>query len=275
MDTALFFPDRRDAAAAARAKRVCAACPVRPQCLAAELAAPVGRAPEGIAGGQAPAERTRLRVVGGLAANAGAGRLLADRDLTERAHRRADQVGSRQAALELGSSAHTLARAFARWGLPPVAARPPRFGTFAQAGEAYALARRVGIVAAARQLHAGDKTLRAAFARHALAWPPPRPATVRPVDPAFFALNPAVLVPRRLSPEQASARVRRQEAFDVLGPRVVYALGDENATRPQARAWFVAQRARTARRQALAARLATTGPGPATTPPATQEGAPS
>ncbi len=274
MDTALFFPDRRDAAAAARAKRVCAACPVRPQCLAAELAAPVGRAPEGIAGGQAPAERTRLRVAGGLAANANDGRLLADRDLTEQAHRRARELGVAPAAAELATTARTLLRAFDRWGLPVLPPRPPRFATLEQAGEAHALARRVGIDAAARQLGVGYRTLRQAFARHALAWPPPRPAPVRPVDPAFFALNPAVLVPRGLAGEALAARVRRQEAFDVLGPRVAYALGDENRTRPQARAWFVAQRARTARRQALAARLAPR-PGPAATPPAPQEGAPS
>ncbi len=274
MDTELFFPARRDAAAAARAKRVCAACPVRAACLAAELAAPVGRAPEGIVAGLVGWQRTRLRVAGGIAANAGAGRLLADRDLTVRAHRRARELGVAPAAAELATTARTLLRAFDRWGLPVLPPRPPRFATLEQAGEAHALARRVGIDAAARRLGVGYRTLRQAFARHGLTWPPPRRAGARPVDPAFVALNPGLLVPRGLSGEALAARVRRQEAFDVLGARVVYALGDENRTRPQARAWFVAQRARAARRQALAARLAPRpGPGPATTPPDPQKGA--
>src|SRR5574341_437448 len=42
MDPELFFPADGDNAGAARAKRVCAACPVRSECLRAELAAPVG-----------------------------------------------------------------------------------------------------------------------------------------------------------------------------------------------------------------------------------------
>jgi Transcription factor WhiB len=263
MNTQWFFPADSDRYAAARAKRVCAACPVRVECLRAELAAPVGRAAEGIVGGLAPWERARLRVACGLAGNATAGRFLADRELTVAAHQRALEVGIERTAAELDSSHGTLVRAFDRWGLPALPARPPRLASRQQTAEAYRLACTIGITAAARQLHADKATLRAAFHRFGLAWPRPRVPLVAPV---FFALNPQVLIPRRLSPQAASARVRRQEAFETLGARVVYALAEENGTRPQVRAWRVAQRAHQARHQALAAHLATCPPRAAAPP---------
>jgi WhiB family redox-sensing transcriptional regulator len=272
MDPERFFPPEGGGADAARAQRVCAACPVRAECLRAELAAPVGFQPQGIFGGTAPWERTALRVAEG--AGAGVGRFLADRDLTEQAHQRAGEVGITRAARELDTSRDTLGRAFARWGLPAVPAQPScprRFATRAQAAEAYTLAVRVGITPAAKRLGSDYGTLREAFARFHLPWPPPRQRRpVRLVDPVFFALNPAVLVPARLW-RQAGARVRRQEEFEVLGARVVYALGDENHRPPYWRAWNVAQRAREAQQAARTARLAvpTTRPGRPAGPPAT------
>jgi WhiB family redox-sensing transcriptional regulator len=254
MDLELFFPPEGDPERAARAKRVCAACPVQPECLRAELAVPVGQHPGGIVGGLTQRERVALRVAGG--AHDQWGRFLDDGALTRRAHRRAVRVGITRAATELGTSRRTLQRAFAWWGLQVVASRqaqPPRF-TGQQAAQAHALACRHGIMAVARRLGAHQATLRAAFARHGLPWPPPSRPRVRLVDPVFYLLNPQVLIPAGLSPERASARVRRQEEFEVLGPRVVYALGEENRPRPQVRAWRVAQRAHQARQAALAAR---------------------
>lgn len=261
MDPEVFFLAGSDhRGAAARAKRVCAACPVRVQCLRSELGAPIGHQPDGIVGGLAGWERTRLRVAAGIDAHAGDGRFLADRALTQQAHRHALKVGISQAAAAYHTHHATLQRAFARWGLPDLPARPPRFATRGQTKAAYRLALRVGIMAAARQLGAADQTLRAAFGRHALTWPPPQRPGVRLVDPVFFALNPAVVIPRRLSPAQAGARVRREEAFEVLGARVVYAQGEENQPRPQRRAWRIAQRAHQAHQAALAAHLAARAP---------------
>src|SRR5574341_1355041 len=234
------------------------ACPVRSECLRAELAAPVGYQPAGVVGGKAPWERTAIRVATGTAGNQTTGRFLGDQVLTERAHQRAGQVGITRAAAELDTSLDTLERAFDRWRLgpvPPLPPRPARFATAQQAGEAYTLVLRVGITAAARKLGTSDATLRQAFNRHGLPWPPPQRPGVRPVDPVFFALNPAVVVPARLEAEAAAARVRRQEAFEALGARVTYALGDENTVRPPLRVWRVARRARLAREAALAARL--------------------
>jgi WhiB family redox-sensing transcriptional regulator len=271
MDTDLFFlagSDRRGASA--RAKRVCASCPVRVECLRAELTAPIGVQPDGIVGGLAPWERTRLRVDAGVDAHVGDGRFLADRALTEQAHRHACQVGIGQAAVTYGTGRATLKRAFDRWGLPDLPARPPRFATRGQAAAAYRLALRVGIMAAAHRLGAADRTLRAAFALHGLAWPPPPRPRVRLVDPVFFQLNPQVVIPRRLSPASASAWVRRQEDFEVLGARVVYALGEENHPQPHRRAWHLAQRVRQARQAALAAHLATHLPSPLAAIPAVE-----
>jgi hypothetical protein len=275
MDTELFFPPPGSQARAVRTKRVCAACPVRVECLRAELAAPVGFAPVGIVGGLAPWERPGLRVAAGVAGNATAGRFLADWTLTWQTHQRARQVGITRTAAELGTDSGTLWRAFGRWGLPAVPPRPPtrRFGTREQAAEAYALAVRVGIVTAARKLGACDATLREAFTRFGLPWPPPRrpaPARAPALEPVFFALNPLLVVPARLS-GQAGARVRRAEEFEVLGARVIYALGDENDKPRYRRAWNVAKRAREAQQAARTARLAvpTTRPGRPAGPPAT------
>jgi WhiB family redox-sensing transcriptional regulator len=278
MDPERFFPADHGKAEAARAKRVCAACPVRQQCLRADLHAPVGDRRSGVFGGMAPAEREALRSVQGP----GTGRLRADRALAEAAHRRAAQVGTTQAATELDVDRTTLARAFARWGLPPVSPGP-RVGTPAQAAEAHALALRWGIAGAAQRLGTSHGALREAFHRFGLAWPPPRPRTptpppVRLVDPVFFAVNPALVVPAGLSREAASARVRRQEEFELLGPRVIYALGDENDKPRHRRAWYVAKRARDAGwpEADRDGQTLTTGPGrpagPAITPTRTGTG---
>ena len=57
-DPDLFFPDREAVEAIARAKEVCASCPVREECLA--YAVELNQS-EGIWGGHTPAERRRLR----------------------------------------------------------------------------------------------------------------------------------------------------------------------------------------------------------------------
>ena len=57
-DPDLFFPDGEDVESIAKAKAVCAACPVRPECLA--FAVELNQS-EGIWGGHTPAERRRLR----------------------------------------------------------------------------------------------------------------------------------------------------------------------------------------------------------------------
>ncbi len=57
-DPNLFFPNREDVEGIARAKGVCASCPVREECLA--FAVELNQS-EGIWGGHSPAERRRLR----------------------------------------------------------------------------------------------------------------------------------------------------------------------------------------------------------------------
>ncbi|MGH3829469.1 MAG: WhiB family transcriptional regulator, partial [Pseudonocardiaceae bacterium] len=70
-----FFPERGDKAAVVVAKRVCAGCPVRVECLADVLAwEPCSGYRHGVAGGLTPRERARLVAVrrretpGGVAA---------------------------------------------------------------------------------------------------------------------------------------------------------------------------------------------------------------
>jgi WhiB family transcriptional regulator, redox-sensing transcriptional regulator len=58
VDPELFFPFRGEHGKAARAKRICAGCPVRPACLADAMASRDGF---GIRGGLTPNERQRLR----------------------------------------------------------------------------------------------------------------------------------------------------------------------------------------------------------------------
>jgi WhiB family redox-sensing transcriptional regulator len=260
VDTGLFYPEPGDHVRANRAKRVCAACPVAAECLRAELAIPWGGGEShGIVGGTTPTERKTLRAAENSAEHEHWGQFLRDRALTEKAHRRAAQMGSiNRAAAEFGTTHGTLRHAFAYWGLPAALPRSGRFTTREQAAEVHALALRVGIMATARSVRASHATLREAFGRFGLAWPPPRRRPLaEPLPAAFFALNPALTVPARLSPAAAAGRVRRQEGFEVLGSRVVYALGDENAGRAQWRIWHVARRARLAQE---AARTQTTNP---------------
>jgi WhiB family transcriptional regulator, redox-sensing transcriptional regulator len=58
VDPELFFPFPGEHGKAARAKRICAGCPVRPACLADAMASRDGF---GIRGGLTPNERQRLR----------------------------------------------------------------------------------------------------------------------------------------------------------------------------------------------------------------------
>ena len=57
-DPDVFFPDGEDVEAIGRAKEICAACPVREECLA--FAVELNQT-DGIWGGRTPAERRRLR----------------------------------------------------------------------------------------------------------------------------------------------------------------------------------------------------------------------
>jgi hypothetical protein len=60
VDAEVFFPldERPDSAGVAIARRVCAGCPVRPECLAAVMAVEDPGERWGVVGGLAPAERT-------------------------------------------------------------------------------------------------------------------------------------------------------------------------------------------------------------------------
>lgn len=63
MDTDLFFPERGDVAKANAARRICAACPVRTQCLEWAIA-PETRAEAGVFGGKTIRERRQITGVG-------------------------------------------------------------------------------------------------------------------------------------------------------------------------------------------------------------------
>jgi len=250
IDPELFFPDQHhgtDVAGAALARRVCAACPVRPECLRAALASPDADM-EGIYAGTGQQERARLR----RPVAAPRGRYLTDQAATVAAHQRAALVGVKRAAAEASVARATLTAAFARWGLGPLVPPPPpnRSAVAADRERAHAawrLACEQGVTAAAGRYQVSAATLQRVFHRFGLPSPSPQaraarrrrhPALQAPplaLAGAFVALNPAAaaLAPQRGVDDglALAARVRRQEEFEALGARVVYGLGEENGRR--------------------------------------------
>jgi WhiB family transcriptional regulator, redox-sensing transcriptional regulator len=269
LDPEQFFPESGEQTKAAEAKAICAGCQVRDQCLELAVTAAGGLdADHGVFGGTLPAERSQLR--GARFPEPSAYRR--DRDLAERAHRLADDVGLRQAARQLGVHRDALKGAFTQWGLPApkqrVGWQPSRFLTDrAEAERAHALAERLGSVnAAAQQLGTTWPSLRKAFTRHGLGMPTPNPEAVRqravaaarqrrgqplapPLDPVFVALNPQALPARPRPPAELFQWVRRDEEYAILGANVVVELNSESRARqPTTRAWAIIRRAERAHR---------------------------
>jgi WhiB family transcriptional regulator, redox-sensing transcriptional regulator len=268
-DPERFFPESGEQTKAAEAKAICASCQVRDQCLELAVNAAGGLdADHGVFGGTLPAERSQLR--GNSFPEPSAYRR--DRDLAERAHRLAGEVGLRQAGRQLGIHRDTLTAAFTQWGLPAPERRlgwqPSRFLTDrAEAERAYALAEQLGSVnAAAGQLGTTWPSLRKAFTRHGLGMPNPNPEAVRqraiaaarqrtgqpvtpPLDPVFVALNPQALPARPRPPAELHQWVRRDEEYATLGANVVVELYSESRARqPTTRAWAIIRRAERAHR---------------------------
>jgi WhiB family redox-sensing transcriptional regulator len=268
-DPERFFPESGEHTKAAEAKAICASCQVRDQCLELAVNAAGGLdADHGVFGGTLPAERSQLR--GNSFPEPSAYRR--DRDLAERAHRLAGEVGLRQAGRQLGIHRDTLTAAFTQWGLPAPERRlgwqPSRFLTDrAEAERAYALAEQLGSVnAAAGQLGTTWPSLRKAFTRHGLGMPNPNPEAVRqraiaaarqrtgqpvtpPLDPVFVALNPQALPARPRPPAELHQWVRRDEEYATLGANVVVELYSESRARqPTTRAWAIIRRAERAHR---------------------------
>jgi transposase-like protein len=197
-DPDLFFPDPGDTAAIAVAKRLCAACRVRPACLAMAVATGDQHAIAGgltaaeraarVAAGQTTAARTlaarhaeatgvdlaAIRAAAAAQRRTGQGRptrYLIDRAAAAVAYQLAAAVGITTAAAELGISYAALRAAFDRWGLPrPASVRHPQDTPAArlrtertQAAAAMRLARQVGTAQAARRFGVDRKALRAAF----------------------------------------------------------------------------------------------------------------
>jgi WhiB family redox-sensing transcriptional regulator len=99
LDPERFFPESGEHTKAAEAKAICDSCQVRDQCLELAVKAAGGIDHDhGVFGGTLPAERSQLR--GARFPEPSAYRR--DRDLAERAHRLAGEVGLRQAARQLG-----------------------------------------------------------------------------------------------------------------------------------------------------------------------------
>jgi WhiB family transcriptional regulator, redox-sensing transcriptional regulator len=263
-DPERFFPEPGEQVKAAEAKAICAACQVRDHCrdLAVKAAGGID-ADHGVFGGTLPAERSPLR--GNTFPEPSAHRQ--HRELAERAHQLAGEVGLRQAAKQLGLHRDALKAAFQQWGLPAPEGRvgwqPSRFlADRAEAERAFALAERLGSVnAAAAQLGTTWPSLRKAFARHGLRMPARNPEAVRQraieaarqrsgrpatpsLDPVFVALNHGELPVRARSGGELAERVRRAEDYAALGARVVVELHSEShATKPSTRAWAITRRA--------------------------------
>jgi WhiB family transcriptional regulator, redox-sensing transcriptional regulator len=263
-DPERFFPESGEHTKAAEAKAICGSCQVRDQCLELAVKAAGGLdADHGVFGGTLPAERSQLR--GSRFPEPSAYRR--DRDLAERAHRLAGEVGLRQAARQLGVHRDTLTAAFTQWDLPAperrVGWQPSRFlADRAEAERAFALAEQLGSVnAAAQQLGTTWPSLRKAFTRHGLGMPTPNPEAVRqraiaathqrtgqpatpPLDPVFVALNPNALPARPRPPAELYHWVRREEQYATLGANVVVELNSEShARQPTTRAWAIIRRA--------------------------------
>jgi WhiB family redox-sensing transcriptional regulator len=264
LDPERFFPESGEQTKAAEAKAICASCKVRDQCLELAIKAAGGLDQDhGVFGGTVPAERSQLR--GARFPEPSAYRR--DRDLAERAHRLAGEVGLRQAARQLGVHRDTLTAAFTQWDLPAperrVGWQPSRFLTDrGEAEGAFQLAEQLGSVnAAAQELGTTWPSLRKAFGRHGLGMPTPNPEAVRQraiaaarqrtgqpatptLDPVFVALNPGALPARERSPAELHEWVRREEQYATLGANVVVELYSEShARKPTTRAWAIIRRA--------------------------------
>jgi WhiB family redox-sensing transcriptional regulator len=181
-DPEQFFPESGEHTKAAEAKVTCASCQVRDHCLELAVNAAGGLDHDhGVFGGTLPAERSRLRGNTFPAPSV----LRERRELAERAHQLANQVGLRQAARQLGIHREALTAAFTHWGLPAperrVGWQPSRFLTDrGEAERAFALAERLGSVnAAAQELGTTWPSLRKAFTRHGLGMPTRNPEAIR------------------------------------------------------------------------------------------------
>jgi WhiB family transcriptional regulator, redox-sensing transcriptional regulator len=259
-----FFPESGEHTKAAEAKAICGSCQVRDQCLELAVKAAGGIVHDhGVFGGTLPAERSRLR--GNTFPEPSV--LRERRELAERAHRLAGEVGLRQAARQLGIHRDALTAAFTHWELPMpeqrVGWQPSRFlSDRAEAERAFALAEQLGSVnAAAAELGTTWPSLRKAFGRHGLGMPARNPEAIRQravaaahkrsgqpatpaLDPVFVALNPGALPARERSPAELYAWVRRDEEYATLGASVVVELNSESrARKPTTRAWAIIRRA--------------------------------
>jgi len=264
LDSERFFPEPGEQTKAAEAKAICSGCQVRDQCrdLAVNAAGGIDT-DHGVFGGTLPAVRSRLR--GNTFPEPSAYRQ--DRELAERAHQLAGQVGLRQAAGQLGVHRDALKAAFTQWELPIPERRqgwqPSRFLTDrGEAERAFQLAEQLGSVnAAAKELGTTWPSLRKAFTRHGLGMPARNPQVVRQrtidaarqrsgqpaipsLDPVFAALNPGTLPARERSPAELYQWVRREEQYAILGANVVVELYSEShARKPTTRAWAIIRRA--------------------------------
>jgi WhiB family transcriptional regulator, redox-sensing transcriptional regulator len=267
-DPERFFPESGEQVKAAEAKAICAGCQVRDHCLELAIKTAGGLdADHGVFGGTLPAERSRLRGNTFPAPSA----YRQQRELAERAHQLAGEVGLRQAARQLGVHRDALKAAFQQWGLPPLDRRvgwqPSRFlADRAEAQRAFALAERMGSVnAAAKELGTTWPSLRKAFTRHGLGMPARNPEAVRqravaaasqragpptapPLDPVFVALNQGQLPTRRGPHAEQGVRLRRAEEIETLSYRTVVELNAESRLAPQRRVAMIARRPERAQR---------------------------
>jgi WhiB family redox-sensing transcriptional regulator len=260
LDPELFFPERGHARQGTAAKQICAGCPVQQPCSDLAIKAASGRAGDhGIFGGTKPHERTRLRDNRPFSNDSV---WLRDRTQAEQAHQLAVQVGPQQAAVQLGTHASTLRRAWEHWGMdyPGRPRSSPYTRDRARAERAFRLAEALGsIKAAARELGSSRPALVAGWQRFGLGTPDTsrarqarRPAPAQ-LDAAFVALNPRLVarLARRGRRGELAERARRAEQEAALGYRVTTELTAENHwPRVSARAWAVSQRARHAHQRA-------------------------
>jgi WhiB family redox-sensing transcriptional regulator len=169
-DPELFFPEPGQRATVA--KRICASCPVRPQCL--QFALSVGSRDDdyGVFGGTSEWERRGQRK-----AAARHTPLAADRERVVAAFELATSVGINEAAARLDLSPKTLREGFDRWelGRPAVPQPMPR----QEAEQAFALAEEVGLREAARRLVRSPAALYRAFDRWDLGRPDSSRSAVR------------------------------------------------------------------------------------------------
>jgi WhiB family redox-sensing transcriptional regulator len=223
-DPELFFPEPGQRPAAA--KRICASCPVRPQCLQFALSVGSREDDYGVFGGTSEWERRKQR--------AGAARrspLGSDRERVVAAFELATSVGINEAAARLDLSPKTLREAFDRWelGRPPV----PQPMRRQEAEQAFALAEEIGLREAARRLDRSPAALYRAFDRWGLGRPDSSKSAARWQRQLSSGDRQRVLreVIRR---DMASGRARRRRAVRAAldlreTPALVTALGGEVA----------------------------------------------